>query len=173
MHCVNGPVKHCWLYYNTETHTYTMQTSRALCSFACVCSTSIILPPLCNHTQAQTHMHAHGHRHTRAHQTPCECVSAKSDGRLPAKMGAVIGVKAHLLGLASYSHTHTNTRTLTQLPFRLTGFISSTRPPTPGCRSHAGVSGVLAVCMWNDNVFSCCCQTGAELHSDTANEISI
>lgn len=104
---------------------------------------------------------------------------AKLDGRLPAKKGAVIEVKTHLLGLASYSHTHTDTHAHkpTQCPLRLTGLISSAWPPTPaaaeGCRAQAGARGVLAICMWNANVFSHRGQTGVELEPASANELHI
>lgn len=112
------------------TDTRTVHTSRALCSFACVCSTSLILPLLWNHTQAQTNMRVCVRTQPRTHTcTPdplwlCVCQVRRQTA---SKKGACDGVRAHLPGLASYSPIHKHTHThLSSGHFDELGLISTT-----------------------------------------------
>lgn len=145
MRCVSGPVKHCWLYYNAETRTH--HADQAGPVLICVCMFNIYNPPSLVQSHAGSNMHAR--RHTC---TPDPFLSARSDGRLPAKKrkkeeGAVFGVKTHLQGLVGDSHTHMDEHTHppSHCLFRLEGFNSRVQLQSSGHRPHTSFSGVLAL----------------------------
>ena len=135
---------------HTHTLTHTHHADQSGPVLICVCMFNIYNPP--SLVQSHTGSSAHACVHTQPQTCTCTpdpsrvCVcqvgrqAASKKGGCDWGEGSSAGVsqlKPHT------NRTHAHTQKLTQRPLRLTGLISSTRPPTlataEGRRSQAGL----------------------------------